>query len=170
LKEAYNADQGICDPKAMELPRDAADQLGKSCIVSFDCRSNDKRVDILKLLMDQLLPNFAKDDAYKTTQEQRNICIPNPTGPCVNMPSPYEFRAMPAITSLYATSIPQPGSEHYGSEVAHIKTTISCPEPASEMGICGLLGGLFGLAGIVAPEAAAGGVLGQVACGIAGQT
>jgi hypothetical protein len=170
LKDAYNADQGICDPSAIELPRDATDLLGKSCTVSFDCRSNDKGIDILKLLVDQLLPNFAKDDAYKTTQESRNDCIPNPTGPCVNMPSTYEYRTMPAITSLFATSIPQPDSGHFGSEIAHIRTTISCPEPESEMGICGVLGGLFTLASIAAPPAAAGGVLVQVGCGIAGQT
>jgi hypothetical protein len=170
---AYKSDKSTCDPTAIELPRDGSDILGQSCTVSFDCKSNDNAVDILKLLENQL-PNFAKSDAYKETQEQAGDCIPSPAGMCTPDSATYAFREMPAMTSLSAKSIPPIGSGRYGAEVAHIKTTISCPEPETFNGICGALGGLFSLGtAIPVPGPAAvsvfGGVLVSAGCAIAGQ-
>jgi len=163
----------MCDPTAIELPRDGSDILGKSCTVSFECKSNDDAVDILKLL-EISLSNFAKSDAYKETQEQVGNCIPTPAGMCIPDSAEYTFREMPAITSLSAKSIPPKGSGRYGAEVAHIRTTISCPEAETSSGICGVLNGLFALGtAIPLPGPAAGAVVGGVlvttACAIAGQ-
>jgi hypothetical protein len=162
----------MCDSTAIELPRDGSDKLGQSCTVSFECKSNDNAIDILKMLQDQL-PNFGKGDAYKETQEQEGDCIPTPTGGCITDPDTYLLREMPAMTSLSAKSIPPKGSGRYGAEVAHIKATISCPEPQTLSGICGVLGGLFALGtaipGVGGVGAVFGGVLTNVGCAIAGQ-
>ena len=163
----------MCDDSAIALPRDGSDHMGQACTVSFECQSNDGSIDILRLL-EVLLANFGKPDAYKDTQEEIGQCIPTPAGMCIPDTASYGFREMPAITKLSAKSRPPLDSGRYGAEVAHIKTTIACPEPQTTSGICGVLSGLFSMGtAIPNPVGAAasvfGGVLINVGCALGGQ-
>jgi hypothetical protein len=172
FSEAYKSETSMCDSSAIELPHDNPDKLGHSCTIPFQSKSNDNAVDIVRMLESQL-PNFAKGDAYKETQEHEGDCIKTLRGGCITNPDTYLSRETPAMTSLSAKSIPPKGSGRYGAEVAHIKATISCPDPQTLSGICGVLGGLFAL-GTAIPRVGGvvvvfGGVLINVGCAIAGQ-
>jgi hypothetical protein len=167
FNKAYNTQQGMCDTGAIPL---STPSFGSGCTVSFDCRSNDDHISILQLLQDSL-PAFAKEPAYKEYHEPMDFaCLPGPP-PCIPDPTLYLFRSTPHITSLSAKSVPPEGSGRFGAEVAHIRTTIECPQTHGDGDICGALGGLFALGTgvpnpLIAGGSAVGGYLIQTGCGV----
>ncbi|KAF2464428.1 uncharacterized protein BDR25DRAFT_361500 [Lindgomyces ingoldianus] len=143
LSERYNDATHTCDPTPVDLGV-------QGCKVHFVCNDNNAAVAqdpaVLPALREQMT-KFGATALFTTEVVNEQVMNAGCTPACWNTVE-RTYRTMPTFAQIIARAIPQDNSR-FGYEVSRMEAHIKCdPDPGNEA-LCGALGSVFSLLGML---------------------